>query len=193
MSLIVLGLLTGGLNALRGSGYLKVEFKMKALSFVLKWLLIPASIAIPTWAISGSLWLALCASVPYYLKMGTGTGGDMQARSDNTSPLSFNPHEMRPFDDVANVVANLALGRSRPFREPPSYFSLEFRRKWHQIWGFTYCTLWAFVFVAPFIFTDVLFAFPLLLYPVMVRYMKWRAVEFTFLGMYCFLFLISIY
>lgn len=169
--ILIYTILAGALNTLRGSG------KLRGLpQFLLRWLLIPAAITLPAYYIGHSIWL-FCAALPYYFKICTGTGGDMQARTDNAICDLNNTKEFVGFDRIAALLARIKIGNLN----------------YCQCWGIWFCALTAGVYSLPFILTNYIWALPLFIYPVMVRYFSvWRVVEFGFMALYAGLFLCSI-
>ena len=174
---IFAAVIAGSLNALRGSGKLKEKNKfLDIVQWTLKRIIVPIVLAIPTWYLSKDLYITIASLLPYYWKMFTGTGGDMQARTDNKVCNLDNAQEFKPFDYLAKKLAEL------------NAFTLNYC----QQWGIWYCTLTAVVYSLPFILTNYLYALPLFIYPAFVRYSNWRLVEFGYLALFQYLLLQSI-
>lgn len=165
-------------NAVRGSGLLKFEDSVLWLVKIpIKHFTAPLFIASGLYLASSDWALSLLGTLPYYLKMFTGTGGDMQARKDNKNINDpYYMQEWVAFDKLALKLANLNL-----YKLPLA-----------QRWGLWYCTLWGVVFSLPFLMTNYWYALPVLLYPAFVRYLSWRKVEFIYMLVYCFMLNLSV-
>lgn len=199
MFIFFFALLAGFLRAFQGSGYLKTDMEKaaeyagveltgeqltieirlrRAVRFALKKILIPLSMAYPTFVLTGSYWIACLVAAPYYWKIFTGTGGDMQAEDD----IVCNPancKEWKYFDPIADKMAA---------------WSANFLR-WNycERWGFAYGILSGLVFALPFLFTSIGGVLVMAAaYPVGNRYLGHRAFEFNFYFLYTFLFLFGL-
>jgi hypothetical protein len=173
MMLYIIAILVGALNALRGSGYLKEKYHW--IQWSLKRLIVPGIIALSSWVMSHNWLITLLSVLPYYFVIFTGTGGMMQAQRTQPCTTRDGCKEFILFDPLCDWFAS------------KYYFN-----NYCQAWGFAYCTLTALVYSLPFIATNYLFALPLFLYPLLVRYANWRLVEFTFTAAYVALMLGSI-
>lgn len=164
-------------NAVRGSGRLANEDSvLKLVKAPIRLFTTPLFLAIGVYLLSSDIWLTVISLIPYYLKMFTGTGGDMQAQQNK---FDNNPQYMQEwivFDKIAMKLADLGI----------------YKLPLCQQWGLWYCTLWAIIYSLPFMLTNYTYAIPVLLYPVFVRYLSWRKVEFYYLFTYSFVLMLSI-
>lgn len=216
--------ITGALNALRGSGILKLdEWGMvddtfglpvypklfeadkwlkahlsergikilhaaaHAVQFSLKRLIVPLMFTLPTWHATHNWGLALIAPAPYFLMIFTGTGGFMQAQKDNDTCNLANAEEFKPLDFLADRMAHIYIAARYGVSSGKRQFQF-----YCQAWGLAYCFLWGIIYSLPFIATNYLFGLPALLMPLFVRYLNWRLVEFSYLAMINYLFLMSL-
>tara|TARA_R110000803_G_scaffold53650_2_gene109981 strand:- start:817 stop:1413 length:597 start_codon:yes stop_codon:yes gene_type:complete len=164
-------------NAVRGSGLLKFEDSVLWLIKIpIKHFTAPLFISTGLYLASGSWVLALAGATPYYLKMFTGTGGDMQAGQNNKNVGEKYMEEWILFDKLAMKLAGLKI------------YNLPLAQRW----GLWYCTLWGILFSLPFLMTNYLYAIPVLFYPMFVRYLSWRKVEFFYMLVYVFMLNLSI-
>lgn len=184
MTLLILGLalmlalIAGGIHAARGSALFSSLF---GTSRPIKLGLIPIYLFWSAWYLKAGWITALYFPLPYLWKMLTGTGGDMQAIKSPSCNIA-NCQEWIVIDRLCEWLA-LQAGRIKAL-------------SWNycERWGFFYCLFTGFFFTLPFLATNYWVSLPLLSYPLIVRYApSWRMVEFGYMALYSFLFLISIW
>lgn len=202
MFIFFFALLAGFLRAFQGSGYLKTDMEKaaeyagveltadqltieirlrRAVRFALKKILIPLSMAYPAFVLSGSYWIAGLVAAPYYWKIFTGTGGDMQAEDDGSDVCNpENCKEWKYFDPIADKMAAWS----------GKFLSWDYCERW----GFSFGLLSGAMFMLPFLAVGNIGGalVTLLAYPIGNRYLDHRMFEFNFYFLYTFLFLLGL-
>lgn len=178
---IAIGFCVGYLRALYGSGILKAKFPKygSIINKALQWVVIPLTIAGAIFLFAHGDWTLVILPVAVYLfHEAIGTGGEMQAKKDNTIN---NPSEFAPFDWLCHRLTEWVLKLDYDTWDAirgnqPDDVVLQ--NKYCRLWGFFYATLIGIVFSLPFIFTGGIIAPLLWTYGYICREAEHRVCEF---------------